>query len=171
MISDSNEQLQQQLEYTLLKPDCHRWWISKMQSEREEEWYSIKLCFKLGKNDATETYGMLQTVTTPSLSQTIWQRWASTQFLTVPIVQTLLPVTFDYSLSTQAVVETIEEIKEAVTKVIDTLTQEDFLGRCRSCWNGTTRALQPEDILRRGLEFHVCTINKSAHTKKVWKLI
>ena len=23
MISDSNEQLQQQLEYTLLKPDCH----------------------------------------------------------------------------------------------------------------------------------------------------
>ena len=26
-------------------------------------------------------------------------------------------------------------------------------------------------VLRRGLEFHVCTINKSAHTKKVWKLI
>ena len=24
-------------------------------------------------------------------------------------------------------------------------------------------------LLRRGLEFHVCTINKSAHTKKVWK--
>ena len=32
MISASNEQLQQQLEYTLLKPDCHSWWISKMQS-------------------------------------------------------------------------------------------------------------------------------------------
>ena len=29
MISGSNEQLQQQLEYTLLKPDCHSWWISK----------------------------------------------------------------------------------------------------------------------------------------------
>ena len=26
-------------------------------------------------------------------------------------------------------------------------------------------------LLRRGLEFHVCTINKSAHTKKVWKRI
>ena len=26
-------------------------------------------------------------------------------------------------------------------------------------------------LLRRGLEFYVCTINKSAHTKKVWKLI
>ena len=26
-------------------------------------------------------------------------------------------------------------------------------------------------LLRRGLEFYVYTINKSAHTKKVWKLI
>ena len=26
-------------------------------------------------------------------------------------------------------------------------------------------------LLRRRLEFHVCTINKSVHTKKVWKLI
>ena len=58
MISDSNEQLQQELEYTLLKPDCHSWWISKMQSGRQdtlEERYAIKLCFKLGKNN-TETY-------------------------------------------------------------------------------------------------------------------
>ena len=53
MISDSNEQLQQQLEYTLLKPDCHCWWISKMQSGREdtlEERYAIKFCFKHEKN-------------------------------------------------------------------------------------------------------------------------
>ena len=27
------------------------------------------------------------------------------------------------------------------------------------------------DYFEWGLEFHVCTINKSAHTKKVWKLI
>ena len=63
MISGSNEQLQQQLEYTLLKPDCHSWWISKMQSGWEdtlEEWYAIKLYFKLGRN-ATEMYEMLQT--------------------------------------------------------------------------------------------------------------
>ena len=62
MISGSNKQLQQQLEYTLLKPDCHSWRISKMQSEREdtlEERYTIEFCFKLGKN-ATATYGMLQ---------------------------------------------------------------------------------------------------------------
>ena len=52
MISSSNEQLQQQLEYTLLKPDCHSWWISKMQSGCEdtlEERYAIKFRFKLGK--------------------------------------------------------------------------------------------------------------------------
>ena len=64
MISASNQQLQQQLEYTLLKPDCHSWWISKMLSRRKdtlEERYTIKLCFKLGKNDATETYRILQT--------------------------------------------------------------------------------------------------------------
>ena len=60
MISGSNEQLQHEFEYTLLKPDCHSWWISKMQSDTLEERYAIKLCFKLGKN-ATETYGMLQT--------------------------------------------------------------------------------------------------------------
>ena len=68
MISTSNEQLQQQLEYTLLKPDCHSWGISKMQSGREdtlEEWCAKKFCFKLGKNPA-ETYGMLQTAFGPS---------------------------------------------------------------------------------------------------------
>ena len=40
-----------------------------MQSGREdilEERYAIKLCFKLGKNAATETYGMLQTAFRPS---------------------------------------------------------------------------------------------------------
>ena len=50
MISGSNEQQQQQLEYTLLKPDCHSWWISKMQSGYEdtlEERYAIKFCFKM----------------------------------------------------------------------------------------------------------------------------
>ena len=182
-----NTQQQQQLKYTLLKADCHSWWISKMQSGREdtlEKRYAIKFCLKLGKK-ATETYGMLQTAfgwscmnrasvfewhkrfkegresvkddqrcgrskevnrpeligqrvrvrvtmlrfegssgryslgrgqhcsnrvsgistrtihqsTTPSLSLTIWTRWASRQFVTLPLVQ-----------------------------IIDTLTQEDFHG-------------------------------------------
>ena len=52
MISYSNEQLQQQLEYTILNPDCHNWGISKTQYGREdtlEEWYAIRFCFKHGK--------------------------------------------------------------------------------------------------------------------------
>ena len=71
MISHSNQQLQQQLEYTLLKPDCHSWWISKMQSRCEEEQYAINFCFKLGKN-ATDTNGMLQSAVWPSC-----MNWAS----------------------------------------------------------------------------------------------
>ena len=67
--------------------------------------------------------------------------------------------------------ETIEEMKEAVTKVIDTLTQglpwgfEEVVGTLQQVHCSRMR------LLRRGLEFHVCTINKSAHTKKVWELI
>ena len=51
---------------TLQKPDCHSWWISKMQSDTAEELQAIKFCFKFGKNGATETYGMLQATFGPS---------------------------------------------------------------------------------------------------------
>ena len=71
MISALNQQLQQQLEYTQLKPDCHSWWISKMQSDTLEERYAIKLHLKVGKN-GIETYGMLQTAFWPSC-----MNWAS----------------------------------------------------------------------------------------------
>ena len=187
MISGSNDQLQQELENTLLKPDCHSWGISKMQSDTLEERYAIKFCFKLGKmpqkrmecfrllfdhlawikhqflsgirdsRKAESLWGMMRGVgevrksidqswlakglgllcwvfkgvqkeipgeeasnssnrvsgistrtmhqsTTPSLSQTIWPRWASRQFLSLPIVKTLVPVTFGYSLSSDVVV-------------------------------------------------------------------
>ena len=52
MISVSNEQLQQQFEYTLLKQNFHSWWISKMQSGREdtlEERYAIRSVLNLEK--------------------------------------------------------------------------------------------------------------------------
>ena len=74
MISASNEQLQKQLEYTLLKPDCHSWWISKMQSDTLEERYAIKLSFKLGRN-ATETYRMLQTALRASCMNQCMNLW------------------------------------------------------------------------------------------------
>ena len=67
---------------------------------------------------------------------------------------------------------TSEEMKEAVTKVVDTLTQEDFhkslpevVGMAQQVYCSRKR------LLRRGLEFHACTINKSAHTKRVGKII
>ena len=72
--------------------------------------------------------GQLHQPTTPSLSQTIWPRWASRQFLSLPIVQTLLPCDFWlFPKLRGSRYETIE-MKEAVTKVIDTLKQEDFHG-------------------------------------------
>ena len=59
MISGSNQQLQQELEYTLLKPDCHSWWISKMQSGREEERYAwIEHQFLSGIRDSRKAGGL-----------------------------------------------------------------------------------------------------------------
>ena len=62
--------------------------------------------------------------------------------------------------------ETIEEMKEAVTKVIDTLTEEDFDGAFQKLLERYNKC-----IATGGDNFYVCTINKSAHTKKVWKII
>ena len=59
MISALSKQLQQELEYILLKPDCHSWWISKMQSGREEERYAIKLSFWLTRLKTIMTNGAL----------------------------------------------------------------------------------------------------------------
>ena len=67
---------------------------------------------------------------------------------------------------------TIEEMKEAVTKVIDTLTQEDFhLGLPEVVGTVQQVHCNRRRLLRRVLEFNVCTLNKISHTKKVWKLI
>ena len=67
--------------------------------------------------------------------------------------------------------ETIE-MKEAVMKVIDTLKQEDIHGALKEVV-GTIQQVHcsRRRLLQRGLEFHVRTINKTANTKKVWKLI
>ena len=69
--------------------------------------------------------------------------------------------------------ETIEEMKEAVMKVIDTLTQEDFHGAFQKLLERYSKCIAAGgDWLWKGLEFHVCTIIKSAHTKKKgWKII
>ena len=46
--------------------------------------------------------------------------------------------------------ERTEVMNNAVTKVIDMFTEEDLNGASRSCWNGTTSALKPEEITSKG---------------------
>ena len=109
MISDLIEQLQQELEYTLLNPDCHSWWISKMQSGREDtlqERYAIKLWFKLRKMPQKRMECL----------DCFWSILHDVQGSCFWLFPKLRGCRY----------ETIEEMKEAVTKVNDMLTQEDF---------------------------------------------
>ena len=56
-------------------------------------------------------------------------------------------------------------MKEAVTKVI----QEDFHRAFQKLLERYNKCIAAGGDYFEG--FHVCTIDKSAHTKKVWKLI
>ena len=88
--------------------------------------------------------------TTPSLLQTIWLWWASRQFLSVPIVHTLLPVTFGYSLSLEAVVtRQLRRWKRQWRRSLTRSQKRTTMELSRSCWNGTS-ALQPEEITSKG---------------------
>ena len=85
--------------------------------------------------------------TSPSLSQTIGARWTSRQFLSLPIVQTLLPVTFGHSLSSEAVVmRQLRRWKRLWRRSLTHSHKRTSMGPSRSCWNGTTSRLQPEEI-------------------------
>ena len=65
--------------------------------------------------------------TTPSLSQTFWARWASETVPQPPYNPELAPCDIWLFPKLRGCrYETIEEMKETVTKVIDTLTHEDF---------------------------------------------
>ena len=89
--------------------------------------------------------------TTPSLSQTIWPRWVSRQFLTIPIDQTLHPVTFGYLLSLEAVVmRQLRSWKRLWRRSLTRSHKRTSMGSSRSCWNGTTSALHPEEITSKG---------------------
>ena len=110
--------------------------------------------------------------TTPYMSQTIWPRWTSRQFLSLPRVQTLLPVTFAYSLSSEAVVmRQLRRLKMQWRRSLRRSHKETSMGSSRSCWNGTTNALQPGEITSKGTRVSCVYYQKSTHTKKVWKLI
>ena len=88
---------------------------------------------------------------TPSLPQSILLRWASRQFLSLSIVHTLLPVTFGYSLSSQAVnMRQLRRWKRLWRRSLTRSHKRTSMGPSRCCWNGTTSGLQPEEITSKG---------------------
>ena len=109
--------------------------------------------------------------TTPSLSQTIWPRWASRQFLSLPIVQTLLSVTFGYSLSSEAVVmrqlRRWKRLKWPSSRWSLTRSHKrTSMGPSRSCWNGRTSTLQPEEITLKITCSFMCVLSKKCPYEK-----
>ena len=73
-----------------------------------------------------------------------------TDYLTkmgIKTVQTLLPVTFGYSLSSEAVVmRQLRRWKRLWRRSLICSHKRTSMGSCRICWNGTTSALQPEEM-------------------------
>ena len=121
-----------------------------------EVWREFKKRFlRRGQHSSNWISGIsprtMQQPTNPSLSQTIGPRWASRQFFSLPIDLTLLPVTFAYSLSSQAVV--MRELKKWKRLWRRSLTRSHKRTSMRpsiSCWNGRTNALQSEGITWKG---------------------
>ena len=73
------------------------------------------------------------------------------QFLGLPIVQTLLPVIFGYSLSSQAVVmRQLRKWKRLWRRSLIRSHKRTSMRPSRSCWNSRTSALQPEEIISKG---------------------
>ena len=108
-----------------------------------------------GQNSSNRVSGIstrtMHQSTAPSLSWAIWPRWASRQFLSLSIVHTLLPVTFVYSLSSEAVVmRQLKRCKRLWRRSLIRSHKRNSMGSSRSFWNGTTSALHSEDITSKG---------------------
>ena len=108
-----------------------------------------------------------------SLSQTIWPRWGI-KFLSLPVVQTLHPVTFAYSLSSQAavVMRQLRRWKGALMKVIDMCTQEDLHGALQKLLELWIKCIAAGgDYFEGGLSFMCVLLIKVPQTKMCRKLI
>ena len=69
----------------------------------------------------------------------------------LPIVETLLPATFGYSLSSEAVVmRQLRRWKKLWRMSLTCSHKRTSMGPSRSYWNGTTNALQLEEITSKG---------------------
>ena len=65
------------------------------------------------------------------------------------IIQTVLPVTFGYSLSSEAVMRQLRRWKRLWRRSLTGSHKRTSMGPSRSCWNSTS-ALQPEEITSKG---------------------
>ena len=93
-------------------------------------------------------------------------------FLSFLIFQTLFPVTFGYSLNSDAVImRQLRRWKTLWRRWWTRSHKMTSIGSSRSCWNVTTMHCSRRRLHRRGLEFHMSNTNKSAHQEKVWKLM
>ena len=82
------------------------------------------------------------------------------------------PVTFGYSLSSEAVVmRELRRWKRLWRRPLTRSNKTTSMGPPEVVGTVEQVHCSRRRLLWRGLEFHVCTINKSALTKKVWKLI
>ena len=97
------------------------------EKKKEEDLLALKTTLTHRLEDYTEKCGgRLITAT----------RWALTQFLTLPIVQTLLTVTFGYSLSSEAVVmRQLRRWKRLLWRSLTRSHKKTSMGPSRSCWN------------------------------------
>ena len=78
-------------------------------------------------------------------------RRASKQFLSLPIVQNLLPETFGFSLSSEAIIIwRLWRWKRLWRRSLTRLHKRISMGPSRVFWNGTRSALQPEEITSNG---------------------
>ena len=67
--------------------------------------------------------------------------------------------------------ETIEETKEAVTKVIDTLTQEDFNGTFKKLLERYNKCIAAGGEYFKGDKSFMCVLSIKVRIQKVWNLI
>ena len=116
----------------------------------------------------------MQQSTTPSVFPTIWPRWASSWFLTLPTVQTLLPVTFGCSPSSRktseaVVLKPLRRWKRLWRGSWTGLHWRTSRGPSRSCWNDATSALQLEGSTLKGTKFSCLSEEKKCPYEKSLK--
>ena len=134
-----------------VRKSIHQSWLAKGLGLGLLCWGFKGVQEEIPSEEASTSTRTMHQSTTPFLSQTIWPRWASTHFLSLPIVQILLPVTFGCFLSSEAVaMRQLRRWKRLWRRSLTRSHKRTSMGRFRSCWNGATGALQPEEITSKG---------------------